>query len=989
MADNFTSPVPQRPMTSNRRTFLAGAAVATAVTFLPAVLGAAPAEADSPADYPEYPYPTTKLGAYDEDYRGQFHFSSRTGWMNDINAPLYYKGIYHMFYQHNPHGLVWDTMHWGHATSRDLVHWTQQPVALEPGVQPGNLWSGAGVVDTKNVTGLQTGPDAPIVVFTGTGGVLMDYSTDGAKTFTSYGNGRVVAVPPASSTDSRDPKVLWDAARNQWVMVFWSYEGGNGYDIYTSTDLLDWTYASRFAADWLFECPDMYPMRVDGGSTVKWVINAASTKYVVGDFDGTRFTTDWTEPVQMDVGRNIYAGQVFNDMPDGRIVQMAWQQGNFGSVWTGNATFPAELRLVTLPEGLRVTRTPIAEIETLRWHSRTWADQTVTSDPGTNPMAGISADTYEVIAEFDTSNASASRFGLKLHTYADGTCNSDVTYDLTGQTLMGSALAPVHGRVKIHVLVDRGQLEVFGNDGGFSSSNNVNFDPALGSRGIAVYAEGGRVRLVSLEYHELRRAWPDFVPIDNPGSNLAGPWQAVGGTWKDIEDGNTAQASGDGFYVSGQTGTDFTYEADLRLDTAAAAGLTFRANSEATQHYTASISTSGGGQITLWRPGKDLAHYSTSIGAGKTYHLKVVATGPRIQVYLGEGTTPVIDVTDTAYAGGLFGLNVAIGRATLRNANAGLTSNLTGSWTPITSIWTDTPAGKTGWAPGDGFYLSSQTGADFTYEADLSLGSAVASSVTFRANSEATEHYTVNINNSGGGQIKLWRPGRDLATYGTPIAAGKTYHLKVVAEGFRIRVFLDGGTTAVIDVADATYRSGQFGFNVFSGSGTVQKADVALAPTPAFNTNLAGPWHTVSGAWTATSDGQQGFSTGDGFSLSSQAGADFTYEADLQLDTAVAGALTFRANSEATEHYTVNINNSGGGQIKLWRPGRDLATYGTPIGAGKTYHLKVVATGPRIQVYLGGDTTPVIDVTDTAYAGGLFGLNVFGGTMTVQNADVS
>src|SRR4051794_34149519 len=110
---------------------------------------ALPAAAGAPADHPEFPYPAT---AYDEAFRGQFHFSSRAGWMNDPNGSFWYRGQYHLFYQHNPHGLAWDTMHWGHATSTDLVHWTQKPIALEPGVHAGDLWSGNGVVDTGNVT---------------------------------------------------------------------------------------------------------------------------------------------------------------------------------------------------------------------------------------------------------------------------------------------------------------------------------------------------------------------------------------------------------------------------------------------------------------------------------------------------------------------------------------------------------------------------------------------------------------------------------------------------------------------------------------------------------------------------------------------------------------------------------------------------------------------------------------------------------------------
>ncbi|MBO2447891.1 glycoside hydrolase family 32 protein [Actinomadura barringtoniae] len=821
MVDVSANPNPFSSAPLSRRTVLGGAAA----VFAAAMLRPGRAFADG---YPNYPYPTTLVGAYDENYRGQFHFSSRTGWMNDPNAPLYYNGVYHLFYQHNPYGLAWDTMNWGHATSPDLVHWTQRALALEPGTHPGNLFSGAGVVDHDNVSGLKNGSDAPILVYTGTGGVLLDYSTDGAKTFTPYQNGKVVARPPAASTDSRDPKVFWDGYHRTWVMVFWSNEGGNGYDIYTSANLLDWTFASRYAADWLFECPDMYPMKVDGGTTVKWVINAASTKYVVGDFDGTRFTTAWTEPVQMDSGRNAYAGLTFNDMPDGRRVQIAWQNGNFGSVWTGNATFPAELNLVTLPEGLRVTRTPIKELQSLRSGTRGWSDRTITADPASNPLAGISADQYEVIAEFDAANATASRFGLRLHTYADGTCNSEVAYDRAGRTLMGSPLSPTGGRIKIRVLVDRGQLAVFGNAGQFSSSNNIDFDPSPAGRGIAVFAEGGTVRLVSLTFHRLARAWGDFVPTRNPGSNVPGPWQARGGTWSAITDGNTAQAPGDGFYLSGQSVSDLSYSADLRLDTAEAAGLTFRANADATQHYTANINTSGGGQIKLWRPGRDIATYNTPITRDQTYRLKVNATGPRIQVFLGTSGTPVIDVTDTTYAGGLLGLNVFNGEATLRNANAGLATDITGTWTAITSVWTDTPLGRRGWANGDGFDLSGQAASDLSYEGDLTLGSANAVGLTFRAKADASQHYTANINADGGGQLKLWRPGRDLGTYSTPIRAGQAYHLKIVTTGPRIQVFFAGGATPAIDVNDATSESGLTGLNVYAGAGTAQNLRLTL-----------------------------------------------------------------------------------------------------------------------------------------------------------------
>ncbi|WP_460364871.1 GH32 C-terminal domain-containing protein [Actinocorallia lasiicapitis] len=801
----------------------------------------APASADP---YPEYPYPTTSEGAYDEPYRGQFHFSSRAGWMNDINAPLYYNGEYHLFYQHNPHGLGWDTMHWGHATSPDLVRWTQKPIALEPGVHPGNLWSGAGVVDTANTSGLKDGADAPIVVFTGTDGVSVAYSTDGAKTFKSYNNGAKVATP---SGESRDPKVFWHAATNKWVMVVWSNTGGNGVNIYTSPNLLNWTYASRFSADWLYECPDLYPLSVDGGSTVKWVLNDASLEYVVGDFDGTHFTTNWTTPQRLDQGENsfggtVYAGLTFNNMPDGRIVHMAWQPGNHGATWTGNATFPTEMALRTFPEGLRVTRNPVAELASLRSDAQSWTDRTITADPASNPLTGISGDTYEVIAEFDAANATASKFGLKLHTRADGTYDRAVAYDRSSQKLYGSPLSPVNGKIKMRVLVDRGQLEIFGNDGRLVHSDNVNFDASTASRGIVAYAEGGNVQLTSLKYYKIARTWPSSTAGENPGSNLSGPWRAVGGSWTSVSDGKTGTAPGDAFYMSGQTGSDFSYEADLRLDTAIAAGVTFRASTDLTKHYTANINTDGGGQIKLWKPGTTLGTFSTPIGHGQNHHLKVVAVGSRIKVFLDNGATPVIDVTDTSYSSGLSGINLYNGAATIRNANAGpagtdpdpdpepgFQTNLAGPWTSVSGSWTDTTAGQKATSAGDGYYLSSQTASDFTYEADLRPDTAgnpgTAAGLTFRSNATATAHYTVNINTSG--EVKLWRPWTTLGTYNTTINAGTIYHLKVVAAGPRIKIYLNNGTNPVIDVTDSTYTSGRLGLNVWNGTTTTQNANIS------------------------------------------------------------------------------------------------------------------------------------------------------------------
>ena len=295
--------------------------------------------------------------------------------------------------------------------------------------------------------------------------------------------------------------------------------------------------------------------------------------------------------------------------------------------------------------------------------------------------------------------------------------------------------------------------------------------------------------------------------------------------------------------------------------------------------------------------------------------------------------------------------------------------------------WGDAATGKRGTAGGDAFYLSATTAADFTYEGDVTIAAGTAAALTFRSNADASQHYTANVDASG--VVKLWRPGRVIATYPTSITPGRTYHLKVVTAGAAIKVFLDHGTAPVIDATDTAYSSGYLGANVYNGTGTVQHLTLN---GPGFTTNLAGPWQPVNGTWTtaaAARPGARGNAAGDSFYLSRTVAADFTYEGDLTIVNGTAAALTFRANADASQHYTANIDASG--VVKLWRPGRDIAGYPTTITPGRTYHLKVVAVGASIKVYLNNGATPVIDATDTAYSSGFLGANVFDGTGVVQH----
>ncbi|MFJ6984769.1 MULTISPECIES: glycoside hydrolase family 32 protein [unclassified Streptomyces] len=787
----------------------AGALVVALLAGLLVLLPSGTASAGTAPDYPEFPYPQT---TYSEPQRGQFHFSSRSGWMNDPNGLVFANGEYHFFYQHNPHGLEWDTMHWGHATSPDLVHWTQKPIALEPGVHPGTLFSGAGVVDRNNTSGLKTGAYDPIVVFSNTDGVNVHYSNDNGRTFQSWDKGREVIDIPE---ESRDPKVFWDQARGRWTLVVWSNRQGNGVYFYTSPNLRDWTYASRYQASWLFECPDMFPLQLAGRQ--RWVLTDASGEYVVGDFDGTSFRTDWTAPQRMDFGAtgaggDFYAAQVFNDAPGGRVVQMAWQGGNRGSVWTGNASFPAELALVKTPDGPRITRTPVPELDSLAAGGRTVRDKVI--GPATaDPFARVKADTYRLTATFDVSGATARRFGFGLHTRADGSADHTVVYDTAAQTLDGKPLAPRGGKIALDILVDRGQLEIFADGGRFSYTRNVDFDSGADSLGLRTFAEGGTVTLHKAELTQLSTSWGRGEPTLE--SNLAGPWRAARGSWSDVSGGKRGSASGDGFYLSNRRGADAVYQGDITLDSARAGGLTFRADTGGAG-YTATLDT--GGTLKLWRPGRDIAVVGAPVGPGETHHLKVRTDGPRIRVWLDHGAQPLIDATDDTYAEGLFGANVYAGAATVQNLHVGETEFAgftAGRWNSRGGTWTSTPEGLRGRARGDAFYLSDRTGGDFDYEGDLTVTNGAATGLTFRADATGAG-YTATLDTSG--VLKLWRPGRDIAVHRTPVTEGRSYHVKVRAEGPRIRVWLGGAADPVIDATDPTYGSGFFGVNAFDGN---------------------------------------------------------------------------------------------------------------------------------------------------------------------------
>lgn len=277
--------------------------------------------------------------AYDatnrEKFRPQYHHSPAYGWMNDPNGMFYKDGEFHLYYQFNPYGSQWENMTWGHSTTKDLIHWEAQPIAIEPDAI-GSIFSGSCVVDKNNTSGFGKGT---IVAFYTSAGQhqtqSMAYSTDNGKTFKKYENNPILT---SDIPDFRDPKVFWNPEIQKWNLIL---AAGQEMRIYSSPNLKDWTYESSFGKEYgnhdgVWECPDLMKLQVRGTDKQKWMLicninpggpfGGSATQYFVGEFDGHKFTCDTKPEVTkwMDYGKDHYATVTFDNAPDGRKIAIAW-----------------------------------------------------------------------------------------------------------------------------------------------------------------------------------------------------------------------------------------------------------------------------------------------------------------------------------------------------------------------------------------------------------------------------------------------------------------------------------------------------------------------------------------------------------------------------------------------------------------------------------------------------------------------------------------
>ena len=304
-------------------------------------------------------------------YRPAFHFTPKQGWMNDPNGMVYLNGQYHLFFQHYPDSTVWGPMHWGHATSIDLVKWKEQPIALYPD-SIGMIFSGSAVLDKNNTSGLGRGGIAPLVAIftqhdmpgekdgrTDFQNQSIAYSLDEGKTWTKYAGNPVLKTP--NLKDFRDPKVIWHEPTQKWIM---NLAVADHVEFYSSPNLINWTKESEigknlFAHGGVWECPDLLQFNVNGKTS--WVLlvsmnpggpnGGSATQYIVGDFDGHAFKPYSTDIKWMDYGPDNYAGVTFSNV-GGRNILIGWMSNwNYANVvptekWRSAMTVPRELKLI-------------------------------------------------------------------------------------------------------------------------------------------------------------------------------------------------------------------------------------------------------------------------------------------------------------------------------------------------------------------------------------------------------------------------------------------------------------------------------------------------------------------------------------------------------------------------------------------------------------------------------------------------------------------
>ena len=411
-----------------------------------------------------------------ERFRPRYHHTPLYGWMNDPNGMFYKDGVWHLYYQYNPYGSQWENMSWGHSTSRDLIHWDAQPLAIESDWL-GAIFSGSAIVDKDHTTGF--GRNAVVAMYTSAGAAQTQsiaYSTDSGQTFTKYAGNPVITF---NAPDFRDPKVFWHEPTSKWMVVL---AVGQEVQFYSSKNLKEWKYESSFGREYgnhdgVWECPDMLCFGE------KWVLllninpggpfGGSATQYFVGRFDGHTFTCEDnpSETKWMDYGKDHYATVTFYNAPEGRIVALPWMSNWQYANQVPTQQFrsanglPRDLDIKTIGGETILTCIPSKEVIALRGKKvkqPTEACEIVIDMKSSTDIVLSNAKGEQVTMHYDVQ---------KQEFKMDRTKSGDVSFS---EAFPCETAAPTFGSIKqLRLFIDRCSIEAFDAEGKMVMTNLV------------------------------------------------------------------------------------------------------------------------------------------------------------------------------------------------------------------------------------------------------------------------------------------------------------------------------------------------------------------------------------------------------------------------------------------------------------------------------------------------------------------------------------
>jgi levanase/fructan beta-fructosidase len=412
-----------------------------------------------------------------ERFRPVYHHTPLYGWMNDPNGMFYKDGVWHLYYQYNPYGSQWENMTWGHSTSKDLIHWEAQPLAIEADWL-GSIFSGSCVTNGNEVVAFYTSAGHHQTQ-------SMAVSKDGGRTFKKYSGNPILTT--SDIPDFRDPKAFWNEDAKMWNLIL---AAGQEMRIYSSKDLKAWKYESSFGKEYgnhsgVWECPDLFKIEElkNGKVEEKWVLicninpggpfGGSATQYFVGQFDGKKFTCESMPKVTkwLDYGKDHYATVSFYNAPDNRRTVLAWmsnwQYANQVPTkqFRSANSIPRDLGLFRHGEETYVSVIPSKEMLDVRGakiKNPTEACEILIDTKSQTEIVLSNTKGEQVTMKYDGQQQTFTMERVK---------SGDVSFS---EAFPAVTVAPTFGSVKqLRIFIDRCSIEVFDAEGKMAMTNLV------------------------------------------------------------------------------------------------------------------------------------------------------------------------------------------------------------------------------------------------------------------------------------------------------------------------------------------------------------------------------------------------------------------------------------------------------------------------------------------------------------------------------------